>query len=250
MRTTLLCLSLAAAISLASCSGQQTPASGSQDAAVQPATSQPAAGEPAAPGAAGQATAQPATSAAAQAPAGPPPPTYREVTLPAGTDLPIQLMTSLASDTSRAEEAIRAQVRRDVVRDDLVVIPVGTRVNGVVTDAQRSGKVKGVARLAFRFTSMTIDDEQLDFSSAAVARAAKTTKRKDATKVGIGAGAGALIGGVLGGGKGAAIGAGVGAGAGTGAVVATRGDEVRLAAGTSLTITLTEPLTVRVLLHP
>ena len=172
------------------------------------------------------------------------------MTLPAGTTLPVTLTTPLASDTSRVEDAVRAQLRHDVVSDDLVVIPVGTRVNGVVTDVQRSGKVKGVARLAFRFTSIGLVDEQLDIRSAAIARAAKTTRRKDATKVGIGAGAGALIGGILGGGKGAAVGAGVGAGAGTGVVLTTRGDEVRLAAGTPLTITLAEPLTVRVLLHP
>ena len=60
----------------------------------------------------------------------------------------------------------------------------------------------------------------------------RSTKKKDATKIGIGTGAGAIIGGIVGGGKGAAIGAGVGAAGGTGVVMATRGEEVRLAAGT------------------
>jgi hypothetical protein len=53
--------------------------------------------------------------------------------------------------------------------------------------------------------------------------------------------AGAIFGGIAGGGKGAAIGAGVG---GTGAVVATRGDEVRLGAGTILRVTLQQPVKV------
>ena len=57
----------------------------------------------------------------------------------------------------------------------------------------------------------------------------------------IGAAAGAIIGGIVGGGDGAASGAGVG---GTGAVVATRGEEVHFAPGTTLRTTLQQPLKV------
>ena len=70
----------------------------------------------------------------------------------------------------------------------------------------------------------------------------------------IGAGTGAGLGAIIGNNShhhtagGAAIGAGVGAAAGTGVVMATRGDEVRLAEGTSLTVALASPLKVRVLL--
>jgi hypothetical protein len=62
----------------------------------------------------------------------------------------------------------------------------------------------------------------------------------------VGAGAGAVIGGILGGGDGAAKGAAIGGGAGTGVVLATRGKEVRLEPGTSVTTSLKTPLTVRV----
>ena len=77
-------------------------------------------------------------------------------------------------------------------------------------------------------------------------RQASATKGEDATKIGIGAGAGAAIGAILGGKKGAAEGAAVGGGAGTGVVLATKGDEVRLASGADVTTRLTAPLTVRV----
>ena len=83
-------------------------------------------------------------------------------------------------------------------------------------------------------------------STATYSRASKTTKQKDATKIGVGAGAGAVIGGILGGGSGAAKGAAIGGGAGTAVVLSTRGDEVRIPAGTPVTIKLTAPLTVRV----
>ncbi len=186
---------------------------------------------------------------AAAPPPPPPAPRFREVTLPAGTELPLKLESALASDTSAVEDPVRASLRRSVVIDEVTVLPAGTDLRGVVTGVQRSAKVKGRASLAFRFTSLAVDDESYDIRTSSVAREAAGTKKKDATKIGIGAGAGAIIGGIVGGGKGAAIGAAVGGGAGTGMVLATRGEEVRLAAGTPVTVTLSEALTVRVPLN-
>jgi hypothetical protein len=162
--------------------------------------------------------------------------------------LGLRLDTAVASDTSKVEDPVRATLRKPIVSDRLTVLPEGTRITGVVTDVARSGKVKGLAHLSLRFTSLSVDDERYDIRTHTVSRQAKSTKKKDATKVGVGTGAGALIGAIAGGGKGAAIGAGVGAAAGTGVVVATRGEEVRLAEGTSLTVALASPLKVRVLL--
>jgi hypothetical protein len=193
-------------------------------------------------------TAAAATAEQPAAPAPPPPPKYKEVTLAEGTMLGLRLDTPVASDTSKVEDPVRATLRKPVVSNSLTVLPEGTRITGVVTDVARSGKVKGLAHLSLRFTSLTVDDERYEIRTHSVSREAKSTKKKDATKVGVGTGAGALIGAIAGGGKGAAIGAGVGAAAGTGVVMATRGEEVRLAEGTSLTVALASPLKVRVLL--
>ncbi|MBK5298599.1 MAG: hypothetical protein JJE40_15710 [Vicinamibacteria bacterium] len=65
----------------------------------------------------------------------------------------------------------------------------------------------------------------------------------------IGAAVGAILGAIVGGGKGADVGTAVGGGAGTGMVLTTRGDEVRLAAGTPVTVRLSEALTMRVPLN-
>ena len=65
-------------------------------------------------------------------------------------------------------------------------------------------------------------------------------------RVRVGAGAGAAIGAILGGGSGAAKGAVIGGAAGTGAVLATKGEEVRLGPGANVTTRLTAPLAVRV----
>lgn len=188
----------------------------------------------------------PAAPLAPAAPAPPPAPRFRELTLPVGTELPLTLDSALASDTTSVEDPVRASLRRDVVIDERVVLPAGTDVRGVVTGVRRSAKVKGRASLAFRFHTLTVADEAYDIRASSVSRQAAGTKKKDATKIGIGAGAGAVIGGIVGGGKGAAVGTAVGGGAGTGVVLATRGDEVRLAAGTPVTVTLRDALTVRV----
>ena len=188
----------------------------------------------------------PTAPVAPRAPAAPPAPRFREITLPAGTELPLKLESALASDTSAVEDPVRASLRRDVVVDEVTVLPAGTDLQGVVTRVQRSGKVKGRASLAFRFTSVAVDDEAYDIRTSSVARTAAGTKKKDATKIGIGAGAGAVVGAIVGGRKGAAVGTAVGGGAGTGMVLATRGAEVRLAAGTPVTVRLSNAVTVRV----
>ena len=246
---------LAAACSKTAETPAQTPAAPAANApAAQPApgdaqpTAAPASAETGAPATPPTTAAAAATAEQPAAPAPPPPPKYKEVTLAEGTMLGLRLDTAVASDTSKVEDPVHATLRKPIVSNSLTVLPEGTRITGVVTDVARSGKVKGLAHLSLRFTSLTVDDERYEIRTHSVSRQAKSTKKKDATKVGIGTGAGALIGAIAGGGKGAAIGAGVGAAAGTGVVVATRGEEVRLAEGTSLTVALASPLKVRVLL--
>lgn len=175
-------------------------------------------------------------------------PEYREVTVPSGTTLSVELTSGVASDTSRVEDAVRGRLRRAVRIDGLEAVPAGTTVVGHVTSAQPSAKVKGRASVGFRFNTIDLpgDGGRERISTATYSRVAAATKKKDATKIGVGAGAGAVIGGILGGGSGAAKGAAIGGGAGTAVVLGTKGDEVRLPAGTPVTIRLTAPLTVRV----
>jgi hypothetical protein len=173
-------------------------------------------------------------------------PAYREVTLPAGTTLPLQLDSSIASDSSSVEDPVRASIRRPVQLDGVDVLPAGTALSGIVTAAQRSGKVKGRAQLAIRFDTVTIGGEQYDLRTRVISREARGTKARDAKTIGIPAAGGAVVGGIIGGKKGAAIGGAAGGGAGTAVVLSTRGEEVRLPAGTSIEARLADPLTVRV----
>jgi hypothetical protein len=172
----------------------------------------------------------------------------REVTIPAGTLIAITLDTAVGSDTSSVEQAVAAHLSRAVSVHGQTVVPSGSRVTGVVTDATRSAKVKGRAHVAVRFNSIVPGggDERYAIRTAAIARTAPATKKKDAMEIGAPAAGGAIIGALVGGKKGALVGTAVGGGAGTAVVLSTRGQEVHLAKGAHLTLKLAAPLTVRV----
>ncbi|HVL66334.1 MAG TPA: lipoprotein [Vicinamibacterales bacterium] len=173
---------------------------------------------------------------------------YREVTLPAGTVLPLTLRTTVGSDVSRVEDPVRATLRRAVVINGVQALPAGTVVTGHVTNAKRSARVKGRGEVGFRFTRLDLPGEGglMNVRTGTVSRVAPGTKKRDAATIGGGAVGGAIVGGLLGGGDGAAKGAAAGGAAGTGVVLATRGKDIRLAAGTPVNVRLTAPLTVRV----
>jgi hypothetical protein len=193
-------------------------------------------------------------SSSAPAPASAPPsraaesaapekPAAREITIPAGTSMSVKLLNSLASDTSKVEDTVRGSLARAIVIDGVTAVPAGSPVLGSVLEAAESGRVKGRASIAFGFDRLTVDGESHRIRTARIAREAEADRKGDVKKGAIGAGAGAIVGGILGGGKGAALGAGIG---GAGAVVATKGKEVALPAGTTISTTLEEPLTVTV----
>jgi hypothetical protein len=189
-----------------------------------------------------------ASTAPAETAAGDRKPVYREITIPAGTTLPLTLRSAVGSDTSNVEDQVRATLRSPIRAQGVEALPAGTAFVGHVTDAERSGRVKGRARIAFRFTRADLPGagEQLDLRTGTVSRLAPATKKRDAATIGGGAVGGAIIGGIVGGGDGAAKGAAIGGAGGTGVVLSTRGKEVRLPAGTAVSVKLTAPLTVRV----
>lgn len=176
-------------------------------------------------------------------------PQFKEVTIPSGTTIAVKLANSVASDTSKVEDAVRGTLAKALLVGGTTVAPAGSEVGGIVLEASQSGHVKGRASLAIRFDHLRIGSESHTIRTAPIAREAEPTKGDDAKKVGIGAGAGAVVGAIAGGKKGALIGTAVGAGAGTGVVLATRGEEVRLAAGTTVTTTLQQPVTILVALQ-
>lgn len=246
-----LLISIVAVSLTAACAqgGSQPPASAPPAAAPPAATAQPAAPAPVASAPAATpapAAGTPAASSASAAPptaAAPPAPTFREVTIPAGTALSVTLSNALASNKNKVEDAVRGAIAKPVIIAGVTALPKGTEIRGSVLDVKESGRVKGKASIAFRFDRIVSGDETYRIQSARISREADDKKMDDVKKGGIGAGVGAAVGAIAGGGKGAAIGA-IAGGAGT--VLATKGREVELAAGTPVTVSLQEALTVRV----
>jgi len=277
----LLAVTLAAALVVACSKTEQPqadsaapPSSGAQPASPQPASPPPAVTSPAPAAESAQAPApqksaapakpapsSPPTSASTAAepppsaapapppkpvePPPPPPPVVKEFTVPAGTSLAVTVLSNLGSETSQVEDVVKGSLAKPIVIDGTTVAPQGAEVRGVVSDAKKSGRVKGKASLGIAFDRLTVRGETLRMQTAPVVLEAQDKKSDDVKKGGIGAGLGAVVGGIAGGGSGAAIGA-VAGGAGT--VLATKGREVELPAGTVVNVLLQSPLTLKVTL--
>lgn len=164
-------------------------------------------------------------------------------TLPVGTILPVTFETTVSSATSRAEEKVLARLRQPV-RVGNVSLPEGTELRGHVLSVHRSGKVKGRASLSLAFTQITANGKTYPLAARRISLLAPATQGRDAEIIGGGVGAGALVGAIADGKSGAAKGALVGGGAGTGVVLATRGKEVAIPAGSRWRVRLVRPLVV------
>jgi hypothetical protein len=204
-------------------------------------------GTASAPGAAGGAPASgaPASGAAGSNATAPAPAPPRVFTLAEGTAISIYTANTLSTKTNKDGERFVASLARPIVDGDWVIAKKGAPVEGVIVNSDPGGRVKGRASMTVELRSLQLaDGRTVDLSSSSYTKVAKGTKKKDATKIGIGAGVGAAIGAIAGGGKGAAIGAGVGGAGGTGVVLATRGDPAVIPSESQLTFRVKEPVTV------
>ncbi|HEV8375329.1 MAG TPA: hypothetical protein VGR38_03730 [Candidatus Polarisedimenticolia bacterium] len=188
---------------------------------------------------------RPAPAAPAPRPAAPRAPETVAVMVPEATTLRVKLEQSLNSGTNQAGDMFKATLLAPVIVGDRVVLQEGSTIDGTVTDVVPAKKgIKesgGSMTLSFdRITNLSGNSASM---AASFAKQAKSTGKKAGTIGGAAAG-GALLGKVLGGDtKDAAIGAVVGGAIGTGVAAGTKGSELKLEAGTELTITLEKPIT-------
>ena len=223
---------LAGLLVSAGCSGPSAPNNEAVPPAGEPAAGAPASAEP---------TGKPAESSPVRSQTRP-----RPVTLAAGTALKVRTTSTLSTKSAEAGERFTATLAEPLIEGDRVIAAKGATVEGKIVESDDGGKVKGLARIAITLTSLHTTRGEVPISTASVGRQARATKKKDATKIGIGAGVGAAIGAIAGGGKGAAIGSAAGAGAGTGVVLATKGDPAVFPAESLLTFKLNAPAEIPV----
>jgi hypothetical protein len=168
------------------------------------------------------------------------------VTLPAQTVLLVEMASGLSSHTSQPGQAFRATVSQEVSMNGLLAVPVGSNVYGKVTEAHPADKIGGRAELALIFHTLELTGGEPMAIAANFDLAGKSQRTKDAAMIGGGVVGGAIIGDQIDDGTGTAIGAIIGGVAGTVAAKKTKGKPVEVPAGTMLTLTLTQPLTVQV----
>ena len=157
------------------------------------------------------------------------PPAPTTAVIPSGTAVRVRLNESLSSKKNQSGDFFETVLEEDLIVDGYLLASEGSRITGMVKDAQKSGKVKGRARMSLALTEIAVGEATYDIDSNTLNFEAKSTAKRDAKRTGLVTGAGALIGVLTGGKKGAGIGAIIGAGVGGGATVLTAGDEVEFA---------------------
>jgi hypothetical protein len=163
-----------------------------------------------------------------------------ELSIPNGTALAVRLDTALSSRTARREDRVEATVAESVSVDGRVAIPAGARVRGIVQDVEPANRPSNGGRLELTFDQILMPNgRRVDIRSSV---ASLEEEGLDKKRAGLGALIGGILGGVLDGKKGALIGVLVGGG---GAVVASKGDDVELPAGTVVNLRLERPVAVR-----
>ncbi|MGE3278183.1 MAG: hypothetical protein AB7O67_23990, partial [Vicinamibacterales bacterium] len=208
---------------------------------------QPPASQSIPPAVTASADARPASAASAAATPTPAAPMFEELVVSANAVIDLQLDATVSSEDAQVEDRVVATVTRDVRVGDRVAIPAGSKAHGEVTLVERGGKIKERARLAVRFTGVTLGNgTRVPISTEAILREGESAAKESAAKIGGGAIGGAIIGGIIGGKKGAAIGSTVGAGAGTTAVMAGGRNAAVFESGSPVSVKLLKPAAVTV----
>jgi hypothetical protein len=150
-------------------------------------------------------------------------------TLREGTLLKVKIGETLATDSTVAGSRFSGTVTEAIERNGRVIIPVGSTLEGRVTEVRGGRRISGAAMLHLETSNVTLPDGTHYIVHAQLIDTGKsefnvdregTLKRKDHAKetlaiVGGVTGAGAATGALIGGGVGAVVGAGIGAGVST-----------------------------------
>jgi hypothetical protein len=177
----------------------------------------------------------------------PPAPEFVDLVVPSDTVVGLQIERTVTSEVARVEDRVDARVTRDVRVGDRVAIPAGSLVQGSVMEVERGGKVREKAKLGIRFHTVVLaDGTRLNIKTDSVVREGTSPANESAAKIGGAAAGGAILGAILGGGKGAVLGGAIGAAGGTAATMAGKANPAILAAGSTVSVRMQQPVTVSV----
>jgi hypothetical protein len=180
-----------------------------------------------------------------RAPAPMPAQSPEKLTLPAGSWITIMVDQPLSSDHNQPGDFFSATLAQPVVVDGFVVARRGQMVGGVVSEAAKAGRAKGVSHLGLELTELSlVDGRQIPVKTSLIIRRGDTSVGRDAAAIGTTTGVGAAIGAAADGGFGAGMGAIAGAVASTVGVLVTRGKPTVVYPETPLTFRLEAPVLI------
>lgn len=179
----------------------------------------------------------------------------REGELREGTVLQTRIMENLSTANTLPGTPFTAEVMAPVEKNGRVIIPIGSILEGQVTEVHSGHRITGAAALHLETRNVTLPDGTHYIVHAQLIDTSKsefnvtdegTLKRRDHTKENLAVaslttGSGAVAGAMIGGGVGALVGAGVGAGVYT-VIWLKESRQATLTKDVRLTFSLTAPM--------
>ena len=186
-----------------------------------------------------------ATMAGASAPARAHAPVATPINVPAGTPLAIEFTDGISTRTAQVGDRVQARLASDVVVDGRKAAVAGSTLQGTVTEVvSGSSKIGGTPTLGLAFDTLTLPDGANVPISARLVRQGTSDTARDTAKIVGGAAAGAVIGHQVDHDeKGRVIGGVLGGAAGALAARKT-GSEVKVPAGTVVSMNLETPFEI------
>jgi hypothetical protein len=172
-----------------------------------------------------------------------PPPIPASITLPVGTWVTVRVNEPLSSDKNQTGDAFTGTLLEPIIANGLLIARRGETVTGMVTEAQKAGRVSGVSHLKLELTGIQLaDGRQIQVKTQLIDRRGNTSYGRDALGIGATTAAGAAIGAGVNGGVGAGVGAAAGLVVSTIGVLLTRGRATVVSPETSLTFSTQTPI--------
>ena len=190
------------------------------------------------------------------------PPAPSEISVLAGTHIPLTLRNAVDTKHSHEGDRVYLATAYPITVDGRVVIPRGSFVSGTLTRSKPAGVVKGKGELFIRFDSLSLPngvtrefrsrlgsadslDGKVDRKEGTIT--GERDKSRDAKTTAEGAGIGASVGGIAGAAagspvKGMGIGAAAGAAAGLASVLVKHRPDASLPAGATVEMILDRDL--------
>lgn len=174
------------------------------------------------------------------------------IELPAGTTFDVNMVTPVDTRTSNVGDKIEAKLAAPLVVNGKTVAVQDAMIRGEISELTRASHAKSEedrAGVKFLFTSLeTVDGEKVLHATVTNAEGrmiAKSTSTRDKLIIGGSTIAGAVIGKVAGKDtKATILGAVGGAVLGTGVVLASKGHELEVPAGSKVSLRVDQPITI------